>query len=284
MKKGTKQVGRVIPGTHIGSISLQYSKDKPTKFYQFGIAELDRFTGGLPAGEMTLIAARPGVGKTALVMQFIENIAEKHKKTSGFFSLEMTGRSLVTRMILSRTGLPSIALRKGELTEKERKIRDQALREIADLPIYIDDSSVATLKHIEQTAEKWIDAGIDILALDYMQLIRPSKFRGGSSDTRAMFIGEAARSLKEIAKIHDIPFMVLSQLNRESTKTKTPPTAANLKESGDLEQVADNIIIIHPDKEAGVVDLILDKWRNGPTGTVSCNFDATRTRFDSIKE
>lgn len=269
-----------MPGRHIGDISIKYAKDRPVKFYQTGIKELDEFSGGLPTGEMTLIAARPGEGKTALAMQMVENISVYHNEPVGVFSIEMSGRSLVTRMILSRTGLPSVALRKGELTQKQAKSRDVALAEIGKLPIYIDDSSVATIPYIEKTAGIWLKNGIRIFALDYIQLMYAKMNQG---ETRSSFIGEAARALKRIAKVNDVPFLVLSQLNRESVKGKRKPTPADLRESGDLEQVADNIILLNPDKDnPPYVDLILAKWRNGPTGTVSTRFDSSRTRFESI--
>lgn len=272
-----------VPGRHIGDISVRYAKDKPTKFYATGIAKLDEYTGGLPSGEMTLVAARPGDGKTALVMQVMEHIGLHHAEPSGLFSIEMNGRSLVTRMVVSRTGLPSVALRKGELTQKQIKQRDAALADIAQLPIYIEDSSVLTIPMMERTARAWFKAGIRFFALDYLQLMSAGK--QSSSDTRSSFVGESARALKRIAKELDVPFLVLAQLNRESVKGKRKPTSADLKESGDIEQVADNIILINPDREnPPYVDLILDKWRNGPKGIISVQFDSSRTRFDSIEE
>lgn len=274
---------RKMPGQHISEISLRYAKSKPTVFYKTGIKELDEYTGGLPSGEATIIAARPGVGKTSAAMQFLEHIGTAHNASSGFFSIEMSGKQLVTRMILARTGLPSVALRKGELTQKQLKLRDDALKDIAKLPIYIEDSSIATIPHVEKVALAWIKAGIKIFALDYIQLM--SVGRIGNGDTRANLVGECMRALKRIAKEHDVAFLILSQLNRESMKAKRPPTSADLKDSGEIEQVADNIIIIHPDRENPPYhDFILDKWRNGPMGTISTQFDASRTRFESVEK
>ena len=227
---------------------------------------------------MTLIAARPGVGKTSVAMQFLEHIGTHHRAMSGFFSIEMSGRSLVTRMILSRTGLPFVELRKGELTQKQFKMRDEALKEIGKLPIIIDDSSVTSVAHVEKVSRAWIDYGVELLALDYIQLMTAGK--GGSGDTRAGFIGECARALKRIAKDNDVPFIVLSQLNRESAKGNRAPTSADLKDSGDIEQVADNIILIHKDRDNPPYhDFILDKWRNGPTW---CYLNAIRRCSDSL--
>lgn len=277
------KIKRKIPGRHIGNFATSYGKDRPTRFYPTGIEEFDKFTGGLPSGEATIIAARPGVGKTSAVMQFIENIGIATGTASGLFSIEMTGRSLVTRLVLSRTSLPSIALRKGELTAKQVKERDKALAEIAQLPIYIDDSSFASIQHVEKVAKAWVEAGIGVLALDYIQLMSAGAKTLG--DTRANFVGECAKSLKRIAKDHDVPFLILSQLNRESTKGKRVPNASDLKDSGELEQVADNIIIIHPDPDNPPYhDFVLAKWRNGPTGIVSVQFDSSRTRFESVAQ
>ena len=270
-----------FPGRHISQIAVRYHRDRPSRFYKTGIEALDEYTGGLPSGEMTLIAARPGVGKTALVMQIMEYIGEHHKEPSGIFSVEMSGRSLVTRMILARTTLPSIALRKGELTQRQLKERDRALEEIGKLPIYIDDSSINTIPHIENAVAAWVKHGIKVLGLDYVQLLSPGG--GDASDTRASFIGSCARTMKRLAKDMDVPFIVLAQLNRESSKGRRPPTIADLKESGDLEQVADNIILLNPDQDnPPAVDFLLAKWRNGPTGIISCDFDGARGHFASL--
>jgi replicative DNA helicase len=274
---------RNIPGHHIGKIAINYHKGPQTRFYPTGIRDLDDFTGGIPSGEMTLLAARPGVGKTSALMQFFENMGAVNDAASGIFSIEMTGKSLVTRLVLARTGLPSIPLRKGELDAKQTKIRDKALAEIAELPIYIDDSSYASIAHVEKVSKAWINAGIEIIGLDYVQLMSVGTKTAG--DTRANFVGECAKALKRIAKDNDIPFVALSQLNRESTKGKRKPTAADLKDSGELEQVADNILMFHPDVDnPPYVDIIIEKFRNGPTGVVSVAFDAARTQFQSIKQ
>jgi replicative DNA helicase len=277
------KIKRKIPGRHIGSIALNYGKDKPTRFYPTGLAEFDAYTGGIPSGEATIIAARPGVGKTSAVMQFLEHIGQETGTASGVFSIEMTGRSLVTRLVLSRTSLPSIGLRKGELNPKQMKIRDKALAEIAELPIYIDDSSFATIAHVEKVSRAWIDAGIGILALDYIQLMAAGPKTLG--DTRANFVGECAKAIKRVAKDNDVPFLILSQLNRESTKGKRTPNAADLKDSGELEQVADNIILINPDLDNPPAhDFVLAKWRNGPTGIITVNFNAEKTKFESLTQ
>ena len=144
-----------IPGQHIGHISKAYARVPPTSFYKTGIADFDRDTGGLPSGELTILAARPGVGKTSLAMQVLEHIGAHHKTPSGIFSIEMSGRSLVTRMVLARVPLSSLALRQGSLNAKEMKLRDKALDEIAKLPIYIDDSSANPISHVEQVAAQW---------------------------------------------------------------------------------------------------------------------------------
>jgi replicative DNA helicase len=202
----------------------------------------------------------------------------------GIFSIEMCGRSLMNRMIAARTGLNSIALRKGELTDKQRKTRDNALADIVKLPLYVDDSSAATVQYIRRASIDWIKAGIRILALDYIQLMTAGK--ASSTDLRASFIGDCIRTLKQLARDHDVLFLVLSQLNRESAKANRAPTVADLKDSGELEQVADNILLIHKNGEGQdiVYDLLLEKWRNGPSGIVSTQFNAARTRFESVKE
>lgn len=271
-----------IPGQHIGSISRGYTKRKPTRFYLSGITDFDNFSGGFPTGEMTLIAARPGVGKTSLALQIVENIGATEGVATGVFSIEMTGPQLVTRMIMARTNLPSVPLRKGELNAKQVILRDKALAEIGELPIYIDDSSYATIAHVEKVARAWIKAGIRVLVLDYVQLMSVGK---SSGDNRANFVGECAKALKRIARDNDIPFIVLAQLNREAARGKRAPTGADLRDSGELEQVADNILILHPDAEdPSVIDMILEKWRNGSRGIVSVIFDAPRTRFKNMEK
>jgi replicative DNA helicase len=252
---------------------------RPCRFIPTGIASLDGLAGGIPTGELTLVGARPSAGKTAICMQILENAAACGFN-AGFFSLEMARRELLVRMVASRSSIPSMAIRKGELTADQVKIRDKILRTLDGLPLEIEADIEQTLTPILDQCGRWVEAGCHIIGLDFIQcLSAPQR----TDVNRALFLGQCARAFKNVAKQHDVALLVLSQLNRLSVIGNRPPGLSDLRESGDLETAADNVILIHRDlQEAPNCDLILAKCRNGSIGTVSCVFDGARTRFEDM--
>ena len=255
--------------------------------YHTGLFELDKVTDGLHEQELTLIAARPGVGKTALALKIAENISEKGICTY-FVSLEMSKKQLGNRMISSKADIDSHKLRSGWLNEEDFNKIGKASGELSELKMIVDDKS-STIQEIELKAcELKEKRNIGLIIIDYLQLLK-SKNKFG---VREQEVAEISRKLKLLSKDLNIPIIALCQLNRESLK-RTRPTNADLRESGSLEQDADNIIFIYADDSAMIdsegrakkvieTELIISKQRNGPTGTVKVLFDKKTMTYRNI--
>lgn len=248
--------------------SMQSIEDKYNKRddyrYMTGLFELDKVTDGLHEQELTLIAARPGCGKTALALNIAENISKKGTYTY-FASLEMSSKQLGNRLITSKSGIDSHRIRSGWLDEEDFQKIAIASVELSELKMIIDDKS-HTIQEIELKAiELKEKKDIGLIIVDYLQLLKSkNKF-----SIREQEVAEISRKLKLLSKDLNIPIIALCQLNRESLK-RTRPTNADLRESGSLEQDADNIIFIYTgeedlSKKVIETELIVSKQRNGPT-------------------
>ena len=246
--------------------------------YQTGFFDLDKLTNGLHEQELTVIAARPGVGKTSIALNIAENIATNGVKVC-FMSLEMSDKQLGNRLISSRSGIDSHILRCGWLDNKDFEKISQTAIEIAELNIVIDDKS-STIQEIENKAIELKDKyDIGILIIDYLQLVTSkNKF-----DIREREVAEISRKLKLLSKDLNIPIIALCQLNRETEKRKRP-ILADLRESGAIEQDADNVIFLYADDEEKTksimeVSLIIAKQRNGPTGEIKLRYNRKTMKF-----
>ena len=249
--------------------------------YETGFFDLDKVTDGLHEQELTLIAARPGMGKTALALNIAENISKKGICTY-FVSLEMSKKQLGHRLISSKAIVDSHKLRCGWLEDEDFKRIGEAVSELSELKMIIDSTST-TIQEIELKAYELKEKqNIGLIVIDYLQLLKSkNKF-----SIREQEVAEISRKLKLLSKDLNIPIIALCQLNRESLK-KTRPTNADLRESGSLEQDADNIIFIYADDEEmshAVVktELIISKQRNGPTGKVYVVFDRKTMTYRNI--
>lgn len=260
---------------------------------QTGFTRYDELTGGLRAGEMTILAARPSMGKSALAMNIAWNIAIHHQVPVAVFSLEMSQESLLLRILCGAARIDNHRLRLGYLNELERQKIRQAAGLMLDAPLYIDDSSNiglmemhAKLRRFRQTVKQ--KPGLVIV--DYLQLMsRPGKGDNENSD-----LTKLSRGLKLMSKDLDCPFLVLSQLSRASEMRAgdKKPQLSDLRGSGALEQDADVVAFVHrsevyhPDREdlRGQADLILGKQRNGATGSVPLVFLHQMVRFENRAE
>lgn len=252
-------------------IDKKYNKRDDLK-YHTGFFELDKVTDGLHEQELTLIAARPGCGKTALALNIAENISKKGVCTY-FVSLEMSEKQLGNRLVSSYAGIDSHRLRSGWLEDEDFKKINIAIADLQELKMIIDSKST-TIQEIElKASELKARKNIGLIIIDYLQLLKSkTKF-----NCREQEVADISRKLKLLSKDLNIPIIALCQLNRESLK-RTRPTNADLRESGSLEQDADNIIFIYADEEEQQkrivnTELIVSKQRNGPTGTVRIKFD-----------
>ena len=261
-------------------IENKYQKRDDYK-YHTGFFELDKVTDGLHEQELTLLAARPGVGKTALALNIAENISRKGVCTY-FVSLEMSRKQLGNRLISSKTGIDSHRIRSGWLQEEDFELISQATTELAGLKMIIDSKST-TIQEIELMAHELKEKkDIGLIIIDYLQLLKSkNKF-----SIREQEVADISRKLKLLSKDLNIPIIALCQLNRESLK-RTRPTNADLRESGSLEQDADNIIFIYATdeeltKKVVETELIISKQRNGPTGTIKIKFDKKTMTYQNI--
>lgn len=247
-----------------------------------GFAKLDDITNGLHAGQMIIVAARPGMGKTTLAMDFARNAAKQHL-TTVFFSLEMGRTEIVMRLLSAEAGVLLHNIRSGQLTEDEWTRVVTRASALGDAPLFIDDSPNLTMMEIRAKARRLKQRhDLKFVIIDYMQLMSSGK----KVESRQLEVSEFSRQIKLLAKELEIPVVALSQLNRGPTNRQDKkPQLSDLRESGSLEQDADIVILIHRDdaydKEIrpGEADLIIAKHRNGRTDTLSLAFQGHLSRF-----
>lgn len=250
-----------------------------------GYEGLDEITGGLQPGELFILAARPAMGKTSLALNVARNAAVDSGKNVAVFSLEMTTRSLVMRMLSSEAQVDFAAFRSGLISTDAHSHLMAAAGRLSAAKLWIDDSGSATILEMRAKCRRLKSQhGLDLVIVDYLQLARGDR----NTQHREQEISEISRGLKGLAKELDIPVMALSQLNRgpESRKEDKRPMLADLRESGAIEQDADIIGFIYRDivynKETefeNLAELIIAKQRNGPTGTVKLEFEGRFARF-----
>jgi replicative DNA helicase len=253
-----------------------------------GYHDLDEMTGGLQPGELIIIAARPSMGKTALALNMMQSAALDHGKKAAIFSLEMTRRSLVLRMLASEARIDMSTLRRGFLAPVDYQKLTTAAGRLSHADVWIDDSGMVTILEMKAKARRLAaQQGLDLLVVDYLQLAHGDK----SATRKDLEIAQISQGLKALAKELDIPVIALSQLNRgpeQRDPDKRRPNMGDLRESGAIEQDADVIGFIYRDvvynrdtEDPNRAELIIAKQRNGPTGTVDLHFDGRFARFES---
>ena len=255
-----------------------------------GYRDLDNMTAGLQRSDLIILAARPAMGKTTLVTNLAYNVATIEKKSVLFFSLEMSKEQLVDRMLADAAGVDSWNIRTGNLSDDDFAKLSEAMGEMAEAPIYIDDTPGVSVLEMRTKARRAAHENeLGLIIIDYLQLMQGS----GSSQAqgnRVQEVSEISRGLKLLARELNVPVIALSQLSR-SVESRQPqiPQLADLRESGSIEQDADIVMFIYreayynPETEReNITDLILAKHRHGPTGTVELYFHPERLRFMSL--
>jgi len=250
-----------------------------------GFSRLDEYTGGLQPGDLFILAARPSMGKTAFALNIARNAAVDYGRRVAVFSLEMTTRSLVMRMLSSEAQVDFSAFRSGLISTEVHTRLMQAAGRLADAGIWIDDTGAATVLEMRAKSRRLhAQHGLDLVVVDYLQLAHGDR----NLQSREQEISEISRGLKGLAKELDIPVIALSQLNRgpENRKEDKRPMLADLRESGAIEQDADLIAFIYRDvvynKETefeNMAELIIAKQRNGPTGLLKLEFEGRYAQF-----
>ena len=254
----------------------------PTDFIEF-----DELTGGLHGGQMIVIAARPGVGKSTLALDIARSAAIHHQMTTVFFSLEMSRTELAMRILSAEGKISMGRLKKGDLDTEGWTNLATLQGRIDSAPLFIDDSPNMTLMEIRAKCRRLKQRNdLKLVALDYLQLMSSGK----KVESRQQEVSEFSRSLKLLAKELDVPVIALSQLNRGSEqRTDKRPMVSDLRESGSIEQDADMVILLHredmynPDSErVGEADMIIAKHRGGPTRTIPLAFSGKYSRFNNM--
>ena len=254
----------------------------PTDFIEF-----DELTGGLHGGQMIVIAARPGVGKSTLALDIARSAAIHHQMTTVFFSLEMSRTELAMRVLSAEGKISMGRLKKGDLDTEGWTNLATLQGRIDSAPLFIDDSPNMTLMEIRAKCRRLKQRNdLKLVVLDYLQLMSSGK----KVESRQQEVSEFSRSLKLLAKELDVPVIALSQLNRGSEqRTDKRPMVSDLRESGSIEQDADMVILLHredmynPDSQrVGEADMIIAKHRGGPTRTIPLAFSGKFSRFNNM--
>ena len=242
-----------------------------------GYFDLDDLTDGLHNGELTVIGARPGVGKTTFSLQLAENIAKKGKDVC-YVSLEMSEIQIIQKLLSLRTGVNSRKIRNGDMTEEEKMLVGTDCMQLGELKFKLL-TKVSTIQQIEIAARRLKNQEkLDLLIIDYLQLVR----NNGKFNSREQEVADISRTLKLLSLDLEIPIIALCQLNRNANKQQ--PTLADIRESGAIEQDADNVIFLYQENiENNIVFVDLQKQRAGNTGKIELKFHKPISRFVSIE-
>jgi replicative DNA helicase len=304
--------------TAVDMAAKAYERDGQLSGIATGLTDLDRMLGGLQSSDLVILAGRPGMGKTALATNIAFNIAKAYEFTTrpdgthetlnggivGFFSLEMSSEQLATRIISEQAAIPSHKIRRGDISENEFHRLAEAAREMQTIPFYIDQTGGISIAQLVARARRLKrQRGLDLLVIDYLQLLSGSKSR---SDGRVQELTEITTGLKALAKELNVPVVALSQLSRQvESRDDKHPQLSDLRESGSIEQDADVVMFVYREeyylknkqpregteefltwqnemeRVHGLAEVIIGKQRHGPTGTVALTFEADVTRFSN---
>ncbi|MDO4612174.1 MAG: replicative DNA helicase [Candidatus Saccharibacteria bacterium] len=256
-----------------------------------GFRDLDKKTAGFQKGDLVIIGARPAMGKTTFAQNLAYNIANINGRGVLFFSMEMAANEIVDRMISDVSGVDNWKMRTGNISEEDFQKIGDALSEMDEIPIYIDDTSSMTITELRNKARRAMhDHNIGIVIVDYLQLIQGSdRYKGN----RVQEVTEISRGLKILARELEIPVIALAQLSRGVTGRDDPrPVLSDLRESGSIEQDADLVMFLHrPDyyrqnddnyEETHITELIVAKHRHGAVGKIELYFHPELLRFMSL--
>jgi replicative DNA helicase len=254
-----------------------------------GFTALDNLLSGFQKSDLIILAARPSVGKTTVALDFARHAALKHGASVGIFSLEMSDQQLVDRLLSAEAGVDSWKLRTGKLSsDEEFEAVQAAMARLAEAPIHIDDQPGNNILKMRSAARRLKNEhGLDMLIVDYLQLMSPTSTR--ASDSMVQQVTEISRSLKILARELDVPVIALSQLSRAVEQRGGKPRLSDLRDSGSIEQDADVVMFIHREdkinKESerpNIAEILIEKHRNGPVGVAELYFDAKHVRYLNI--
>jgi replicative DNA helicase len=255
-----------------------------------GFTDLDRIVGGLQAGNMIVVAARPSMGKTALALGVAEHAALSQGKSVAVFSLEMSGDELIQRLLSSTAIVDAGRIRSGRLAPEDWSRIGRAADRLSGARLFIDDSEGVTVGEMRTKTRRLKSRdGLDLLIVDYIQLMEGN--RGRREENRVQEISHISRSLKMLARDLEVPIICVSQLNRApDARNDKRPMLSDLRESGAIEQDADLVLMIYRDdyynpetsEDKGLAEVLVAKNRHGPTDRVKLTFRGSYAKFDNL--
>ena len=290
----TRAVGDFIPIQEIlrraqAKLEERARNKRPITGLETGFIDFDKISTGFQGGEMIILAARPGMGKTALALNMATYAATTTKKAVAIFNLEMSAEMLINRMISSVGQIDSYKLQTGQMQENDWKRYNEAISELADTNIFIEDNAGVTIPEIKAKCRRLASSenGLGLVVIDYLQLISSGNKR---VESRQVEVSEISRSLKTMALELDVPVLALSQLSRSAEKRESnQPMLADLRESGSLEQDADMVLFINRkdyyekakdfNKKIVPAELVIAKHRKGGLGTINLMFELNMSCF-----
>lgn len=272
---------------NLKSLAAPARKNGEIEGISSGYPELDRYLLGMQPGQLIVLAARPGMGKTSLAVNIAVSACEHSAAPVAIFSLEMLARELSMRMLSSRAKIDSTKLRTKNFLDTDLRNINNSVSELSKFPIFINDSGATTIIDIQGHCRKIkAERGLGLVVIDYLQLLRPHS----NNPNREQQISEMSRGLKSLAKELECPILALSQLNRGvESRTEKRPLISDLRESGSIEQDADIVIMIYRDdfydknsKDPGVAEIIVCKNRSGENGTAKLAWVGRYTSFEQL--
>ena len=244
-----------------------------------GFKDLDDCLAGMQKSNLLILASRPGIGKTAFSLGVAQSLAVKYKRPVGFFSLEMSKEELVDRLLVAQADIDAWRLKTGKLGEDDFTKLSNAMGELAEAPLFIDDTPALSILEMRTKARRLqVEHGLDLLVVDYLQLARSRQL-----ENRVQEVSEISQGLKNLARELKIPILALSQLNRavETRGGQKRPQLADLRESGSIEMDADVVMFLWREDEENIenINLEIAKHRNGPLKTIQLFFKGDRIKF-----
>lgn len=282
------EIGGILTEAFERIENLQKS-DQELRGVTTGFKSLDKMLSGFQKADLIILAARPSMGKTSLALDIARQAACKHNVAVGIFSLEMSSQQLVDRMLAAESRVDAWKLRTGGMNnDSDYEQLNAALNRLSNAPIYIDDQPGANILKMRSVARRLKrEKKLDMLIVDYLQLMNPTQTRG--SDSMVQQITEISRALKQLAREIDVPVLALSQLSREVEKRGGKPRLSDLRDSGSIEQDADVVMFIHREDKynensdrPNIAEIMIEKHRNGATGKIELYFDEKKTTFLEI--
>jgi replicative DNA helicase len=283
----------LVPVKEIASTYLERMEQLRERGDEFigiptGFVDLDRLLSGLNKSDLVIIAARPGMGKTALQNAIALNAARRYNKRVAMFNLEMSAEQLVQRMIAADTRIDSQRLRRGDLADGEWTVFMEALGRLSEMRIFIDDTPSITPMQLRTKCRRLhAELGIDLIMIDYLQLMQSER----PSSNRVQEVSEITRELKGLARELDVPVVAAAQLSRavEQRQVKKP-MLSDLRESGSIEQDADVVMFIYRDdyyntensERPNIAEVNVAKHRNGPTGSIDLFWHGKLATFRNL--